>query len=377
MERLLFGPGPSPVTDRVMRAMAAPPLSHLDPDFVLILDDVRARLERIFRADTGWFCPAISGTGTTATEAAIANVVAPGTRAVAVVNGYFGDRLAQMLERFGAVVRRVEGEWGRAIDPEMVERAIVDSLTDLVTIVHAETTTGVLNPIDDVAPLLRARGIPFIVDCVTSLGAVPVNAADWGAAVCFSCSQKGLGAPSGLGPIAFNRAQLTAAKTSRSFALDRGLLENFWIGRKYHHTISSPLIYALREALAEVEEETLDARWARHRAHHRALVRGLEAIGVGLLPPPDERIASLNAVVVPGGIDEASVRRELLTRHNIEVGAAMGPLAGRIWRVGVMGAGATRENLLRFLGAFEEVLARHGHRLDRNAGVDAAGAALA
>lgn len=356
--RLLLGPGPSPVTPRVRDAMTAPPLSHLDPDFVTILDDVRARLGRVFAADD-WFCPAISGTGTTAMEAAIANLVTPGMRAAAVVNGYFGDRLAQMLARFGADVRVIEGEWGRAIDPEIVDRVIAERDVDLLTIVHAETSTGVLNPVDEVAAIARAHGAALIVDCVTSLGAVPVNAAAWGAAAVYSCSQKALGAPSGLGPIAFNPA--FNRETRRTFALDRALLESFWVGRKYHHTISAPLIYALREALAEAEEETLEARWARHHAHHVALVAGLDAMGLSLLPPPAERIPSLNAVRVPDGVDEAAVRRALLTRHSIEIGGALGPLAGRVWRVGLMGAGATRANLLAFLDAFEDVLASHGY----------------
>nr|MBA3950153.1 alanine--glyoxylate aminotransferase family protein [Acidobacteriota bacterium] len=183
--RLLLGPGPSPVTPRVRDAMVAPPLSHLDPDFVQILDDVRARLGRVFKAD-GWFCPAISGTGTTAMEAAVANLVTPGMRATAIVNGYFGDRLAQMLVRFGAEVRVIEGAWGRAIDAEMVERGIAEREVDVLTVVHAETSTGVLNPVDDIATLARARGIALVVDCVTSLGAVPVDAASWGAAVVYS-----------------------------------------------------------------------------------------------------------------------------------------------------------------------------------------------
>ena len=345
-----------------MQAMAAPPLSHLDPDFVTILDDVRARLGRVFQAGEGWFTPAISGTGTSAMEAAISNTVSTGMRTSVVVNGYFGDRLAQMLDRFGAEVHRIEGEWGRAIDPAVVDRTIAERDVDLLAVVHAETTTGALNPVGDIAPMLRDRGIPFIVDCVTSLGAVPVDAAGWGAAVCYSCSQKGLGAPSGLGPIAFapepNRENLTGTRVGRSFAFDRRLLEGFWIDRKYHHTISAPLIYALREALAEVEEEGLEARWARHRQVHDALVRGLAAMDITLLPPEGERIPSLNAIVVPAGVDEAAVRRALLTRHNIEIGGALGPLAGRIWRLGLMGSGATLENVEIFLGAFREVLQR-------------------
>jgi alanine-glyoxylate transaminase / serine-glyoxylate transaminase / serine-pyruvate transaminase len=355
--RLLLGPGPSPVSPRVMQAMTAPPLSHLDPDFVTILDDVRARLGRVFQAGEGWFTPAISGTGTSAMEAAISNTVTTGMRTAVVVNGYFGDRLAQMLDRFGAEVHRIEGEWGRAIDPALVDRTIAARHVDLLAVVHAETTTGALNPVGDIAPMLRARGIPFIVDCVTSLGAVPVDAAGWGAAVCYSCSQKGLGAPSGLGPIAF-KPETKRHQAPRSFTFDRQLLEGFWIDRKYHHTISAPLIYALREALAEVEEEGLEARWARHRQVHDALVRGLAAIDITLLPPEGERIPSLNAIVVPDGVDEAAVRRALLTWHNIEIGGALGPLAGRIWRLGLMGSGATLENVGIFLEAFRDVLQR-------------------
>nr|MDQ3071110.1 aminotransferase class V-fold PLP-dependent enzyme [Acidobacteriota bacterium] len=256
-----------------------------------------------------------------------------------------------------------------------VTRAVDAARPAILTVVHAETTTGVLNPVDALSSVLRAREIPFIVDAVTSLGAAPVHAARWGAAACYGCSQKGIGAPSGLGPIAFSpEARLRPA--GRSFALDRALLEAFWLDRKYHHTISAPLIFALREALVEVEEETLAARWARHERHHRALVAGLDAMGLSLLPPPPERIWSLNAVVVPDGVDEAAVRRELLARHDIEIGGALGPLAGRIWRLGLMGSGSTRANLLTFLSAFEDVLRAQGFDSSRNAGALAAESAL-
>ena len=375
MSRLLLGPGPSPVTPRVMQAMTAPPLSHLDPDFVLILDDVRARLERVFLAGSGWFCPAISGTGTTAMEAAVANLVTPGARVAAVVNGYFGDRLAQMLARFGADVHVIDGEWGRAIDPGIVDRVIGGLRFDLLTVVHAETSTGVLNPVDEIAALARARGAALVVDAVTSLGALPVKAGAWGAAAVYSCSQKGLGAPSGLGPIAFNPA--FDRDTRRTFALDRALLRAFWVDRKYHHTISAPMIYALREALAEVEEETLPVRWARHERHHRAFVAALETLGIGLLPPPAERIPSLNAVIIPDGIDDAALRRHLLTRHDIEIGGGLGPLAGRVWRVGLMGAGATRASLQAFLAGFEDGLDAQGFRLRKGAAAEAADRVLA
>ncbi len=352
-ERLLLGPGPSPVAPRVMRAMGAPVLSHLDPDLLAILDDVRARLGRVFRAGDGAFSFAVSGTGTSGMETAIANLTRPGTRAVAVVNGYFGDRLAQMLQRYGAAVTRVDGEWGRAIDPARLEPALAGA--DLVTMVHAETSTGVLNPVGDLCRLASARGARTIVDCVTSLGAHPVEAASWGADAIYSCTQKGLGAPSGLAPVTFKGIE---PAESRSFYFDVRLLHDYWVNRKYHHTISAPLVYALQDALAAVEEEGLEARWARHRTNHEALVAALGGIGLELLPPAGERLWSLNAVKVPEGVDEARVRKALLTDHGIEIGAGLGPLAGKIWRVGLMGSGSTRENVSRLVSALAG-LVRH------------------
>jgi len=359
-ERLLLGPGPSPVAPRVMRAMAAPVLSHLDPDMMAILDDVRARLGRVFRAADGAFSFAVSGTGTSGMETAIANLVTPGARAIALVNGYFGDRLAQMLARYGAAVTRVDGEWGRAIDPAALEQALAAG-ADLVTMVHAETSTGVLNPVADLCRVAAARGAATIVDCVTSLGAHPVDTAAWGADAVYSCTQKGLGAPSGLAPVTFRQKGDAAgfdAARSRSFYLDLKLLHDYWVGRKYHHTISAPLVYALQEALIAVEEEGLDARWERHRANHERLAAALGGIGLELLPPPGERLWSLNAVKVPAGVDEAGVRKALLTEDGIEIGAGLGPLAGKIWRVGLMGSGSTEENISRLVSALARLLRR-------------------
>jgi len=372
-ERLLLGPGPSPVADRIMRAMAAPVLSHLDPAMMAILDEIRSRLADTFRTDAGAFSFAVSGTGTSGMETAIANLTRPGTRAIALVNGYFGDRLAQMLSRYGAAVTRVESEWGRAIDPSQLERALGDG-ADVVTMVHAETSTGVLNPVRELCALASAKGTMTIVDTVTSLGAHPVEVARWGADAVYSCTQKGLGAPSGLAPITFSKrardfrlkAEATGsaaadeprgfrlqAEDQRSFYFDLKLLEDYWVNRKYHHTISAPLVYALREALAAIDEEGLETRWERHRANHLALADALAAIGLDLLPPPGERSWSLNAVKVPDGIDEARVRRQLLDDHGIEIGAGLGPLAGRIWRVGLMGSGSTRENIDRLIAALQ------------------------
>jgi len=361
-ERLLLGPGPSPVSPRVMQAMAAPVISHLDPAMMSLLDDVRGRLASAFRAGDGALSLAISGTGTSGMEAAVANVTQPGARALVVVNGYFGDRLAQMLERYGATVSRLPVEWGRACDPEQLGRALQAGAADIVAMVHGETSTGVVNPIQEMIAAARKHGALTIVDAVTSLGGVPLTTGEWDVDVCYSCTQKGLGAPSGLAPITFSKRALDARAPSRSFYLDLGLLEDYWVRRKYHHTISAPLIYALHEALVAVDEEGLAGRWDRHRRHHLALAAGLDALGISLLPPHAERLWTLNAVRVPDGVDEPSVRRRLLEEFGIEIGAGLGPLAGKIWRVGVMGAGSTRSNILLFLSAFERVLRASGHR---------------
>jgi alanine-glyoxylate transaminase / serine-glyoxylate transaminase / serine-pyruvate transaminase len=368
-KRLLLGPGPSPVSDRVMRAMSQPVLSHLDPAMVAILDEVRERLARVFQAGPGAFSFAVSGTGTSGMEAAVANLTQPGARAVVVVSGYFGDRLAQMLQRYGATVSRVDVEWGRACDPAQLERAL-EGGAEVVAMVHAETSTGVLNPVADLCAVAAKRGAVTIVDAVTSLGAHPVEAGKWRADAVYSCTQKGLGAPSGLAPITFSKRAMEFAENfrltegtrsreaSRSFYLDVQLLHDFWVNRKYHHTISAPLVYALREALAIVEEEGLQARWDRHRDTHLAFASGLEKIGLRLLPAPPERLWSLNAVVVPDDADEAAVRKQLLQQQQIEIGAGLGPLAGRIWRIGLMGSGATRDNADRLVDALKTALRR-------------------
>lgn len=377
-ERLLLGPGPSPVPARVMQAMASPILSHLDPAMMAILDDLRQRLGLTFGAGAGSLSLVASGTGTSGMEMAVANVTKPGARALVVVTGYFGDRLAQMLERYGATVFRVEVEWGRACDPDQVARALAAQPADIVALVHGETSTGVVNPVADIVALTKSHGALSIVDAVTSLGGVPVRTAQWGADVCYSCTQKGLGAPSGFAPITFSARALESRVPSRSFYLDLGLLEDYWVRRKYHHTISAPLVFALHEALVAIEEEGLDARWERHRRHHLAFAAGLEALGLSLFPPDNERLWTLNTVRVPDGVDEAAVRRRLLEEFSIEIGAGLGPLSGRIWRVGLMGAGSTLSNVVLLLTALERVLSASGHRSGPgSAAVAAAEAAFA
>ena len=357
IDRILLGPGPSLTPPRVMRAMASPTLSHLDPLMMALLDDVRVRLGRVFRAPEGSFSFAVSGTGTAGMETTVANLVQPGTRATVVVTGYFGDRLAQMCQRYGAAVTRVEVEWGRACDPETLRCALAQSPADLVGIVHAETSTGVLNPVKALAAIAREHGALVLVDAVTSLGGHEIDVAGWGIDAAYSCTQKCLGAPSGLAPVVFAPRALAKRVKCRSFYFDLHLLEDYWLRRKYHHTMSSTLVYALDEALAIVEEEGIEARWARHERNHLTFVQGLQRLGLSVLPPEGERLWTLNAVRVPELIDEALVRKQLFDEFNIEIGAGLGPLAGKIWRVGLMGASSTPRLVVLLLAAMESALA--------------------
>ena len=342
---------------RVMRAMASPTLSHLDPQMVALIDDVREKLRRLFKAPEGSFAFAASGTGTCGMETAVANLVGEGTRVLVVVTGYFGDRLAQMCERYGATVTRLEVEWGRACEPEALRRALRANPADLVAMVQAETSTGVLNPIDQLAPIVREHGALTLVDAVSSFGGHRLDVDAWGIDACYSCTQKCLGAPSGMAPIVFSPRALERRVKCRSFYCDLQLLEDHWLKRKYHHTMSSTLIYALYEALAIVEEEGLEARWRRHEENHQLLLRGLEPLGLKVLPPAGERLWTLNAVRVPEGIDEAAVRKLLLAEFNIEVGAGLGALAGKVWRIGLMGASSSPQLIVLLLGALERALA--------------------
>jgi alanine-glyoxylate transaminase/serine-glyoxylate transaminase/serine-pyruvate transaminase len=375
-ERILLGPGPSHIAPRVMRALATPVLSHLDADFVPLLDDVRARLGRTFRAQGSALTLAISGTGTSGMETMVANLVGDGTRVLAVVTGYFGDRLAEMCRRYGATVTRLDVEWGRAVDPAAVRRALAAAGADIVTCVHAETSTGVLNPIREVAAVAHEHGALIVVDAVTSLGGHALEVETWRLDAVYSCSQKCIGAPSGMAPIAWT-SEAAARKTAcRSFYFDLGLIEDYWLRRKYHHTLSSTMLYALREALIGIDEEGLERRWARHHKHHHALALGLDAMGLELLPPPAERLWTLNAIRVPSNVDEAAVRRQLLTEFGIEIGAGLGPLAGKIWRVGLMGASSSPSLVLLLLGALDRALGNRRGQARPGAGVAAAAEAL-
>ena len=359
-DRILLGPGPSLTAPRVMRAMASPTVSHLDPLMTRLLDDVRARLARVFRAAEGSFAFAVSGTGTSGMETAVANLVKQGARATVVVNGYFGDRVAQMCERYGATVTRLNVEWGKAWDPDALRTQLKATSADVVAMVHAETSTGVVNSMRELAPIAREHGALTIVDAVTSPGGVPLDVGAWGIDAAYSCTQKCLGGPSGLAPVVFGPRALEQRVKCRSFSFDLALLEDYWVRRKYHHTMSSTLVYALYEALAIIEEEGLEARWARHERNHRALIDSLSGLGLSVLPREGERLWTLNAVRVPDGVDEAAVRKHLLDEFNIEIGAGLGPLAGKIWRVGLMGASSSPRLIVLLRGALESALAKQG-----------------
>jgi alanine-glyoxylate transaminase/serine-glyoxylate transaminase/serine-pyruvate transaminase len=356
-DRILLGPGPSLTSPRVMRAMAAPTVSHLDPLMMRLLDDVRERLARCFGAADNSFAFAVSGTGTSGMETCVANLVKEGTRATVVVTGYFGDRLAQMCERYGATVTRLDIEWGRACDPEALRRQLNAHGADVVAMVHAETSTGVLNPVEKMAAIAREHGALTIVDAVTSFGGHPLDVGAWGIDACYSCTQKCLGGPSGLAPVVFGPRALEQRVKCRSFYFDLSLLEDYWLRRKYHHTMSSTLVYALYEALAIVEEEGLEARWTRHERNHAMLLEKLATLKLGVLPPEGERLWTLNAVRVPAGVDEAAVRKRLLDDYNIEIGAGLGPLAGKIWRVGLMGASSSPRLVILLHGALQAAIA--------------------
>ena len=363
IDRILLGPGPSLTAPRVMRAMAAPTVSHLDPLMMALLDDVRARLGRVFRAAEGSFAFAVSGTGTSGMETTVANLVKEGTRATVVVTGYFGDRLAQMCERYGAMVTRLDVEWGRACEPDALRTHLTATPADVVAMVHAETSTGVVNPVRELAAIAREHGALTIVDAVTSLGGMPLDVGAWGIDAAYSCTQKCLGGPSGLAPVVFGPRALAQRVTCRSFYFDLSLLEDYWLRRKYHHTMSSTLVYALYEALSIIEEEGLDARWARHERNHRSLLDSLASLGLSVLPREGERLWTLNAIRVPNGVDEAAVRMHLLDTFNIEIGAGLGPLAGKIWRVGLMGASSSPRLIVLLRGALESALAQQSQRV--------------
>jgi alanine-glyoxylate transaminase/serine-glyoxylate transaminase/serine-pyruvate transaminase len=375
--RLLLGPGPSEVHPRVLRAMSAPLLGHLDPAFIAMMEDVKALLRMVFGTANDLTIP-ISGTGSAGMEACLVNLLEPGDAFVVGVNGVFGTRMAEVAERAGARVVRVEAPWGQIIRAEQIEAALENcERPKLVALVHAETSTGAWQPLADAARLARAHGALFLVDCVTSLGGVPVDVDATGIDAAYSGTQKCLSCPPGLSPVTFGpRAVevLTRRKTKvQSWYLDLSLLAKYWgEERVYHHTAPISMNYALREALRLVDEEGLPARYKRHALHHRALAAGLGAMGLSLASQEGHRLPMLNAVAVPDGVAEDKVRICLLERHGIEIGAGLGPMKGKVWRIGLMGESSRRASVLLVLSALEQALQAQGRAIAAGAGLAAA-----
>ena len=373
-KRLLLGPGPSPVDDRVLSAMAAPVLGHLDPLFLQCMDDVQALLRYVFETENRVTIP-ISATGSAGMEAALVNVIEPGDEVVVCINGVFGERMRDIIGRAGAKPVVVEAKWGEAIEVDKIEAALkLASNPRALAIVHAETSTGVLQNLSGLSEMAHQHGALFMVDAVTSLGGHPVAVDRNGIDICYSGTQKCIGAPPGLSPITFNQRALDRIRSRRSkvqsWYLDITMVEKYWgDDRTYHHTAPISMNYALREALRLIYEEGLEARWRRHEINHRALVAGIEAMGLQMAVAPENRLWSLNAVSVPEGIDDARVRTRLLD-ENIEIGGGLGPLKGKIWRIGLMGSGSTRENVLLVLDALQRALKAEGFACE--SGVDAA-----
>jgi alanine-glyoxylate transaminase / serine-glyoxylate transaminase / serine-pyruvate transaminase len=365
LTRLLLGPGPSNAAPSVLKVMSSPLLGHLDPLFLRLMDETKVMLRQVFQTKNDMTF-AVSGTGSAGMEFCLVNLIEPGDEVVVGVNGYFGLRLVEIAERCGARVTKVEAPWGRIIEPKQIGDALKNVRPKLVAMVHAETSTGVLTPVEEISRSAHEAGALFVLDTVTSLGACPVKIDDWQVDGVYSCTQKGLSAPPGLSPVSLSaRAVEVAAKRKRkvqSWYLDVNLLSSYWgEQRVYHHTAPISMNYALHEALRLVLEEGLENRWRRHEQNHLVLKQGLEGMKLQIASQPGHQLWQLNAVTVPEGIDEAAVRKRLLNDFNIEVGAGLGPLKGKIWRVGLMGENSRPEVVEKFLSAFRRVLADAGY----------------
>jgi len=347
------------VAPRVYEAMRQPVVGHLDPFFFQVTDEVRALLGYAF-STKNQFNIAISGTGSSGMEAAVANLTEPGDKFALLTNGFFGDRIGDMAARHGGQVVKLAKQWGEPYDPQEAREFIKRERPRVVAFVQAETSTGMFNQAKPICEAAHELDALVIADCVTSLGGMPVLVDENGIDVAYSCSQKGLGCPPGLAPITVSpRAwdRVKARKTPvQSFYLDFQLLDSFYTGRKYHHTASATLFYAIREGLSIVKEETLESRWERHRRNHEAFVAGIEAMGLSMHVAPGHRLWTLNTPKVPAGIDDAKVRAWLLENRGMEIAGGFGPLAGKVFRIGTMGYSSTAENVQLILESLAEAL---------------------
>jgi alanine-glyoxylate transaminase/serine-glyoxylate transaminase/serine-pyruvate transaminase len=375
--RILLGPGPSNVHPRVQLAMAAPMVGHLDPYFVKIMDDTVELLRYLFRTQNKLTFP-ISGTGSAGMEASFCNFLEPGDTVVIGVNGVFGERMVDNAARLGADVVPVTAEWGNIIEAGAIEAAFKShKKVKMLALVHAETSTGALQPLAEASKLAKQYGALFLVDTVTSLGGQEVAVDDWGIDICYSGTQKCISCPPGLAPFTVNQKALDIMQARKakgpSWYLDLGMLSAYWgTGRIYHHTAPVSMIYAMHEALALIAEEGLEARLKRHQKNAAALTAGLEAMGMVMHAQSGHRLNSLNSVRIPAGVDDMRVRQKLLNEYNLEIGGGLGPLKGKIWRIGLMGESSSESNVLYLLYALEKLLLAERCELESGAGVNAA-----
>jgi alanine-glyoxylate transaminase/serine-glyoxylate transaminase/serine-pyruvate transaminase len=360
-EILLMGPGPSCVPDAVYSALSKKTLGHLDPHFVRIMDETKVKLQQVLKTKNSLTIP-MSGTGSAGMESCFVNLIEEGDPVLILINGVFGMRMQDVASRLGAEVDSLEFEWGTPVDIDKVKDKISQKQYKIVAVVHAETSTGVCNPVEDLGELFKSTETIFLVDAVTSLGGINVAVDEWGVDALYSGTQKCLSCPPGLSPLTFSDKAVSALKNRKSkvpnWYLDLSMIINYWEGstRTYHHTAPINMIYGLYEALHLILEEGLNEVFKRHMDNHRLLVTGLGEIGFKMLVDKPYRLPMLNSILVPDGLDEARVRQELLTNYKIEIGAGLGPLAGKIFRIGLMGHTSRPENVQRLLEALKEVI---------------------
>jgi len=382
-KRTLMGPGPSDVSERVLQAMARPTIGHLDPAFVGMMDDMKRLLQYAFQTKNEMTMP-ISAPGSAGMGTCFVNLLEPGDKAIVCQNGVFGGRMKENVERIGAEAVMVEDDWGKAVDPNKVEDALrANPDAKLVAFVHAETSTGAQSDAKTLVELAHKYDCLTIVDAVTSLGGTPVLVDEWQIDAIYSGTQKCLSAPPGLSPVSFNDRALDTIKNRKhrvqSWFKDLSLVMGYWgsgTKRAYHHTAPVNLLYALHEALVMLEEEGLENAWRRHAQHHQALRAGLEAMGIRFIVAEKDRLPQLNAVTIPDGADDAAVRGKLLQDYNLEIGAGLGALAGKVWRIGLMGSSCDMWHVEYCLKALDEVLTGMGAKINSGVAVDAAKAAF-
>jgi len=377
-QRTLMGPGPSDVNPRISQAMARPTIGHLDPLFVGMMDEMKTLLQYAFQTSNALTIP-VSAPGSAGMETCFVNLIEPGDSVIVCQNGVFGGRMKENVERCGATAIMVHDAWGTSCDPQKLEDALkAHPEATTVAFVQAETSTGASSDVKTLCALARQYGCLSIVDAVTSVAGSALYVDAWGVDAVYAGSQKCLSCTPGLSPVSFNAAAIDRIKnrktTVQSWFLDLNLIMAYWSGSKraYHHTAPVNALYGLHEALVMLEEEGLENAWARHMLHHNALKSGVEALGLSFVVAEADRLPQLNAVRIPDGINDAEVRNILLHDYNLEIGAGLGPMAGKVWRIGLMGYAARKENVLLCLTSLDEVLARMHAPIDHGKAVEAA-----